>query len=325
MPRSDVPKSRRQYVRQDVPSFLPFQHPQLVDKLPEGQAWLHEIKFDGYRFQARVQTGGVTLYTRNGNDWTDKLPEIAADLSALPDCILDGEVCRLDAAGQPTFSGLRSAMGRRQSAELVFFVFDILWRGQDNVRAFPLKDRKAILADLVGPITGERVRLVESFPVGGAALLASACRMGLEGIVSKRRDSRYIAGRNDNWVKAKCKLGQEVVIGGWVQEAGRAFKGVLVGVYEPKGLTYVGTLERGFSAAPDLRKRLDALQVKTNPFAAGGPPRQFVHWVRPELVAVAEFQEWTDSGKLRHASFRGLREDKRPDDVVRERAGEAPL
>ena len=324
MPTPRLPPSKRQYVAQPLPAFLDFQHPKLVAEPPSGARWLHEIKFDGYRFQARVETGDVTLFTRRGFDWTAKLPELAADLSGLRDCILDGEVCHLDAQGRPTFSGLRSAMGKGQTASLVFFCFDILWRGQDDLRPFALKDRKEILAGLIGPIAGQRVRLVDSFPTGGAALLKSACRIGLEGVVSKRRDSRYQAGRGDSWVKAKCKLAQEFVIGGWVQEAGRHFKGVLVGVQGPKGLTYVGTLERGFSAAPDLARRLAPLEITANPFRAGDPPRAHMRWVEPKLVAQAEFQEWTASGKIRHASFRGLRDDKDPAEVRREIPEDAP-
>lgn len=304
---------------------MEFQHPTLVSEPPSGPTWLHEIKFDGYRFQAREETGGVTLFTRRGFDWTEKLPELSAELSTLRDCILDGEVCFLDAAGQPRFSGLRSAIGRGATAGLVLFCFDILWRGADDLRSFRLSDRKEILANIVAPIAGERVRLVDCFQTGGATLLNSACRMGLEGVVSKRRDSRYQAGRRETWVKAKCKLGQEFVIGGWVQEAGRHFKGVLVGVHGPKGLTYVGSLEGGFAASPDLARRLAPLEASENPFSAGNPPRVHVHWVRPELVCQAEFQEWTPSGKIRHASLRGLRDDKGPRDVRREQPEADPM
>ena len=323
--RAKSPPSQRQYVRQSMPGFLEFQHPRLVSETPAGPQWLHEIKFDGYRMQARVESGDVRMYTRRGFDWTDKFPELTADLSDCRDCILDGELCDFDAGGQPTFSGLRAAIGRGETDALVFFVFDILWRGQDDLRRFALKDRKAILASVIAPALGERVRLVESFPVGGPALMASACRMRLEGIVSKRRDAPHTPGRSDTWVKTKCKLSQEFVIGGWLQEAGRRFKGVLAGVYEPAGLTYVGSLQRGFSAAPDLPARLRELETRENPFKAGGPPRSHVHWVRPELVAQAEFQEWTASGKIRHASFRGLRDDKAPHEVKRERPEAAAI
>jgi bifunctional non-homologous end joining protein LigD len=323
--RSVRPPSQRQYVPQPLPGFLEFQHPRLVREPPAGPRWLHEIKFDGYRMQARIEAGGVTIYTRRGHDWTERFPQLAADLSACRDCILDGELCHLGPDGQPTFSGLRAAIGRGDTDRLVFFVFDILWRGQDDLRPFALKDRKAILAEVAAPALGEAVRLVEAFPAGGPALYASACKLGLEGIVSKRRDAPYTAGKGDRWVKSKCRLAQAFVIGGWVQEAGRHFKGVLVGVHGPAGLIYVGALERGFSAAPELPARLRALETRQNPFAAGGPPRRHVHWVRPELVAQAEFQEWTASGKIRHASFRGLRDDKDAREVRREDPQADPL
>jgi bifunctional non-homologous end joining protein LigD len=316
--RDRLPRSKRQYVAQPLPGFLDLVHPRTVAEPPSGPHWLHEIKFDGYRFQARVEAGQVTLFTRRGLDWTHQLPELAAELSALPDVILDGEVCFLDQQGRPRFSGLRSAMGRSDTAGLVFFAFDLLWRGQDDLRAFALADRKEILRTVLGPVLSERLRLVETFPAGGKVLLASACRLGVEGVVSKRRDSKYLAGRSEAWVKSLCTRGQEFVIGGYTQEAGRHFKGVLVGVHGPKGLTYVGSLERGFSAAPDLLPRLRALETNTNPFAAGDPPRAHVRWVEPQLVARAEFREWTTSGKIRHASFRGLRDDKDPGEVVRE-------
>ena len=275
--------------------------------------------------QARIEAGEVTLFTRRGFDWTSKLPELAAELSVCGDCILDGELCFIGPDGQPTFSGLRAAIGRGKTEALVFFAFDILWRGQDDLRRFALKDRKEILAEVIEPALGETVRAVDSFPAGGATLIASACRLGLEGIVSKRRDAPYTGGRAESWAKSKCRLAQEVVIGGWVQEAGRHFKGILVGVQGPKGLTYVGSLERGFSAEPGLLKRLQPLETKTNPFKAGDPPRAHVHWVEPTLVAQAEFQEWTASGKIRHASFKGLREDKDAGEVRREQPEADPL
>ena len=234
-------------------------------------------------------------------------------------------LCFIGPNGQPTFSGLRAAIGRGATEDLVFYAFDILWRGQDDLRRFALQDRKEILAAVVAPAPGGTVRLVDSFPAGGPALLASACRLGLEGIISKRRDAPYTSGRSDAWTKSKCRLAQEFVVGGWVQEAGRHFKGILVGVQGEKGLTYVGSLERGFSAEPGLARRLQPLETKTNPFKAGGPPRAHVHWVEPKLVVQAEFQEWTASGKIRHASFKGLRDDKDPQEVRRERAETEPL
>jgi bifunctional non-homologous end joining protein LigD len=313
-----LPSSRRQYVPPTKPAFVEFMHPKVVPTPPSGPNWLHEIKYDGYRFQAHLGGGRATLYTRRGHDWTGQLPELAEDLALIGDAILDGEVCRLGEDGRPTFSGLRAAMGRGDTAELVFFAFDVLWRDGEDLRPYALKARKAVLARLLDPIAGQRIRTADSFPAGGKALLTSACAVGLEGVVSKRLDSTYASGRTDQWVKALCVKGQEFVIGGWVQEPARHFEGILVGVYGDEGLTYVGTLERGFAVAPDLTARLKALETKTNPFTAGDPPRAHVHWVKPQLIARAEFREWTASGKIRHASFRGLRDDKDPREVRRE-------
>lgn len=325
-PRERLPPSKRQYVAQPMPGFVDFQHPKLVAEPPTGAHWVHEIKFDGYRMQVRVERGLATIYTRNGHDWTDQLPELAeaaADIGE--DVIIDGELCFLDARGQPTFSGLRSAIGKRKTAGLVFFAFDIIWRGDTSLRTFPLKDRKEILAGVLVD-GGPRIRIVEPLPGSGAALLQAACQMGLEGIVSKRRDAKYSAGKGESWVKSKCRQAQEFVIGGWTQEPGRAFKGVMVGVYEGSKLRYVGSLERGFAKTPGLLKRLEALAVEENPFALASPRKtREVNWVRPELVAQAEFQEWTASGAIRHASFIGLRDDKAAIEVVRERPAETPI
>ncbi|WP_374468387.1 non-homologous end-joining DNA ligase [Phenylobacterium sp.] len=329
--RDALPPSKRQYVAQPMPRFLEFQHARLVAEPPTGRAWLHEIKLDGYRMQVRVERGEAQVFTRRGHDWTHLLPELAEDAAELGfEGVLDGELCFLDEGGKPTFSGLRAAIGRGRTAPLVFFAFDVLWRGDTDLRSFQLKDRKAILAEALADPPSARIRAVAPLPeaagAGGPALLAAACRLGLEGVVSKRRDSRYLAGRGETWVKAKCRLSQEFVIGGWTQEPGRHFKGLLVGVHEAGALRYVGSLERGFAKTPGLLKRLQALAAEKTPFALESPRKTAeVHWVRPELVAQAEFQEWTASGMIRHASFVGLREDKDASEVVRERAEEAPL
>jgi bifunctional non-homologous end joining protein LigD len=320
--RDTLPPSKRQYVAQPMPEFLEFQHPRLVAAPPSGAHWLHETKLDGYRLQVRVERGQARIFTRRGHDWTDQLPELAEDAADLAfDGILDGELCYLaPKTGQPTFSGLRAAIGRGQTAPLVFYAFDVLWRGQDDLRRFALKDRKAILAEVLADAPSARLREVQTLPAAGAALLTAACRMGLEGIVSKRRDSRYEAGRPESWVKSKCRLEQEFVVGGWTQEPGRAFKGVMVGVFEGDALRYVGTVERGFSTAPGLAKAVQARAAARSPFAIAAPRKTSeVHWARPELVVNVAFQEWTASGKIRHATLTGQRDDKDPREVVRER------
>jgi bifunctional non-homologous end joining protein LigD len=271
------------------------------------------------------------VFSRNGHDWTARLPELAAVASVLPDCILDGELVALGDDRQPNFSRLRSWLGGR-TGDLHFYAFDQLWRGQDDLRRFALRDRKDILARTLDPLLRHQdmVRLVAPLPQGGAAMLQAACELGLEGIVSKRLDSPYRAGKGDAWVKAKCRPSQELVIGGWLQEPGRAFKALLVGVYDGRGrLTYAGSLKTGFSdrASRDLVARLSALEVEASPFEVGAPsaPKREVRWARPELVAAAEIAEWTASGRLRQASFKGLREDKDPRDVVREAPGPEPI
>lgn len=313
------PPSQRQYVPQPLPGFLDFQHPTLVAEPPTTARWIHEIKFDGYRMQVRVAGGLVTLYSRNGHDYTARLPELAAELSALPDCIMDAELCAVREDGMPDFGALQSAMASRRTQHLVLFVFDLLWHGQDDLRSFSLSDRKARLSKILSDAPA-RVRVVEAFETGGAALLASACRMSLEGIVSKRRDSRYLGGRSDAWVKSKCRPAQEFVVGGWLQEPQRAFKALLVGYYEGDRLRFAGSVKTGLGRGPSLVEQLHGLEVQSCPFAAGDCPRRGadVRWARPEVVVFVDFAEWTASGRLRQASLKGVRVDKDPREVRRE-------
>lgn len=321
------PPSQRQYVPQPMPGFLPFQHPKLVHEPPSTARWLHELKFDGYRMQVRVAGGASTIYSRNGHDWTGRLPELAAVCTLLPDCIIDGELVALGPNRQPDFSRLRSWLSGR-TGDLHFYAFDQLWRGQDDLRRFELRDRKEILEATLATLLRHQdmVRLVSPLPQGGPAMLQAACEMGLEGIVSKRLDSPYAAGKGDTWLKAKCRPSQELVVGGWLQEPGRGFKALLTGVYDGRGrLVYAGSIKTGFSdkAMRELLARLSAIEADVSPFDVGKPsaPRRETRWARPELVAAVEIAEWTASGKLRQASYKGLREDKRPEDVVRETPG----
>lgn len=316
---------RQQSVRPDMPGFVEFVHPKLVAEPPVADGWLHEIKFDGYRVQVRVQAGQVTIFTRNGHDWTAKFPELAREAAVLPDCILDGELCALDDRGRADFSLLRSSISPGKTERLVLFAFDLLWRDGEDMRPYALASRKAVLEQILRQALGSRIRSVSHFDSGGKALAVAACRMGLEGVVSKRRDAPYRAGRSEVWLKAKCRPSQEVVIGGWKQAPGGAFESLLVGVYDHGRFTYAGSVKTGFGpASKALLEKLKAMETQERAFAAGDPPRKTsaIHWTKPELVANLEIAEWTASGKLRQSSFKGLREDKRPEEVVREQVAE---
>ena len=305
----------------------------MVASPPAGEGWRHEIKLDGYRMQLRVGASAASWYSRNGNDWTSRLPDFSGAAAALGPGVFDGELCVLSGDGSPNFSALRSAMGSRQAGaikgELTFFVFDMLYDGAVDLRPKPLAERRGRL-ERVGLADEGRVRLTEPLPGGGPDLLTAACRLGLEGIVSKRLDAAYDARegrRADSWVKAKCRPAQEVVVGGWEMNGPR-FRSLLVGVYEGDVFRYVGAIGTGFSAGvvAELLPRLRTVETDRSAFQDGSPPRgsASIHWTRPELVAAAEIAEWTAADQLRQASFKGWREDKVARSVVRERAGPTP-
>lgn len=308
--------------------FLPLAHPTLVSRPPEGSGWLHEIKFDGWRMQLNVKDGRATWFTRNGHDWTGKLGVLSVFAGELPDCILDGELCALDDDGNPSFSALQSAMASDRTDELVFFAFDILFRGESDLRPYALETRKASLRrvlDESGPAIEEVIRYVDHFPDAPAKQLhRAACEMRLEGIVSKRLDESYRPGRSQVWLKAKCRPGQELVVGGWKTSPAGHFKGLLTGVYREGQLIYAGSVKNGFGEREvrQLGPRLKALERRRSPFTgklqptASGGDR--LHFAEPRLVAQADIAEWTASGRVRQASYKGLREDKAPNEVRRE-------
>lgn len=301
----------------------------LVTASPEGNEWVHELKYDGYRILCRLKDGKARLLSRNGRDWTAKLPHIAAAIAELSaqSAWLDGEVVALSPDGRISFQVLQNAFDAHSDSNLIYYVFDLLYLNGYDLREVPLLERKRLLSALLKDRPSSSVIQYSDHISGrGDVAFAEACRSGMEGLIAKRADAPYLSGRNRNWVKVKCGQRQEFVIGGFTDPSGSrsAFGALLLGVYDAKGrLQFSGRTGTGFTerSLKELHARLQKIEQKQPAFVNPpvGSEARGVHWVKPTLVAEVAFAEWTNEGQLRQASFQGLREDKDARSITHER------
>lgn len=310
-----------------MPEFVSPQLATLEDKPPAGDEWLHELKFDGYRMLCHLNPGGVRFWSRNKKDWTHKFPHLGKAIKEFPasTAILDGEVVAVDSKGRASFQKLQQAM-KTGDAGFIFHVFDLIYLDGFNLTRMPLRMRKSLLETLFESVPAKSpLRYSDHVEGDGAKFFKQACNYGIEGIVSKLADSAYESTRTRTWVKVKCVKRQEFVIAGFTlsDKDFPGFGALILGVYDKGKLIYAGRAGTGFTIKQrlELRKKLDQMVRPTSPFAEKpkDPRLKRAVWVTPKLVGEVAFTEWTDDGSVRHPSFQGLREDKKAQDVVREK------
>ena len=324
-----LPDAKR--IRGTKPGMLPaFVEPSLAtlsDRAPAGERWIHEIKFDGYRMQGRIDGKEIKLLTRNGLDWTKRFASVAKALAklGLGSALLDGEIVVEDAAGISSFASLQADLQAGRQDRFVYYAFDILYLEGTDLRGAALVERKNLLRLVLNRLPeGANIRFSDHLEEDGEVMFEHASRLGLEGIVSKRRDLPHRSGRGDHWVKRKCVFSQEFVIGGYMPSSTekRAVGSLAVGYYEAGSLRYAGRVGTGFSAeqARALAGDLQESKVLKPPFVSRLPPgaEKNMRWVEPKRVAEVEFRGWTDDRLLRQAAFKGLREDRAATEIRRE-------
>jgi len=314
-----------------LPDFIAPQLATLVAQAPDGERWLHEIKFDGYRTEARIEDGEVQMLTRTGLDWTKKFAPIAAAVADLPvtSALIDGEIVVSNKGGVTNFGDLQKALSEGEVDRLSYYVFDLLHLDGKDLRKLALIERKEILRKLLPEGDGGLLHYSDHFTDRGPDFYRHACRLDLEGIVSKRTDASYTSGRGKSWLKTKCTKRQEFVIGGWVAstKAGRDLRSLLVGYYDGPTFRYAGKIGTGFNARNTAQLLALFKKNATDESSFESLPKGIargVHWVKPKIVIEAEFATWTHDRVIRHSSLEGIREDKEAKDVVLEMPIDAP-
>jgi len=310
-----------------MPATLAPQLATLVDSPPsDPRAWAYEIKFDGYRLMTRVHGSDIKLFTRNGNDWTSKLVPLrkAIAKAKLPAGWYDGEMVMLNDKGVPDFGALQLSFDAAKTNDIVLYLFDIPYFDGHDLRAVPLRERRALLQGLLEKNSSERVRFSDAFDAPAESVVASACKLGLEGVIAKRLNSTYVSRRSTAWIKLKCSQRQEFVIGGYTDPQGSrvGIGALLLGVHDEDGvLRYAGKVGTGFDhrTLGALKARLAKLTAAKSPFSKGAAIEGRPHWVKPQLVAEVSFGTWTRAGSIRHSVFHGLRTDKPASAIVREK------
>ncbi|SDO96978.1 ATP-dependent DNA ligase LigD phosphoesterase module/ATP-dependent DNA ligase LigD polymerase module [Rhodoferax sp. OV413] len=309
-----------------LPATLRPQLAVLMEAVPSNPTdWLFEIKFDGYRLLTRIEGKTVQLFTRNGNDWTHKLPKLAQSLGqlGLKSAWLDGEIAVTNDKDIPDFQRLQNAFDRGSTDDILYYLFDVPYLDGRDLRQEALETRRAVLQQLFNDKTPDNLRFSDTFDVRAQDLLSTVCKMGLEGVIGKKKNAVYVSRRSDSWIKLKCRLRQEFVVVGYTDPKGSrvGLGSLLLGVHDDKGLLqYAGNVGTGFDGRTllQLKQKLETVAARTSPLACKTDLDGTAHWVQPVLLAEVSFGEWTDTQRIRHAVFHGLRADKAPESITRE-------